>query len=100
MHSDKVIFLFADSLWKEYSQTINSRISNHIWSKVYTPKFSFFRANLLLSAEEKLAMSINSDVSFSLPNTCRFIKNSLFSLTHYEDWKERRHIFDQAFTRR
>ena len=30
----------------------------------------------------------------------RFIKNCLITIRHYEDWKDRRHAFDQAFTRR
>lgn len=28
------------------------------------------------------------------------MKKTLVSIEHYEDWKDRRRVFDQAFTRR
>ena len=31
---------------------------------------------------------------------CRFMKRSVGTVLHYDDWKDRRKIFDQAFTKK
>ena len=32
--------------------------------------------------------------------TCRLLKDSLLTIQHYDDWKDRRRTMDQAFVRR